>query len=187
MVDHNNTDCPCILSDVKWLRLGCRSSACGLRHVPALLVFYSYFGSQNAVWCKSQCVKMPPIMSKLKGEKMFSLTRKMLRKTRCRLAPPFQWLAEAQSYSASTVKTFSRAKLIFMGAPNSAAILHNILLKSSWNHGLSHIFSSTWRMQNILLLRNADLRPRIISYVYGVNQDRRMLDKMSIWRCSSWG
>jgi hypothetical protein len=38
-----------LVSDVKLLRLGCRSSACGLRRVPALLVFYSSVGSQNTV------------------------------------------------------------------------------------------------------------------------------------------
>jgi hypothetical protein len=53
---------------------------------------------------------MPPIMSKLKGEKMFSVTLYMLKQTLCRLAPPFHLpfpsfsdVAEAQSYSASTV------------------------------------------------------------------------------------
>jgi hypothetical protein len=60
-----------VLSHVKLLLLGCRSSACGLRRVPVLLVFYSSFGSQNTLQCKSQCTKMPPIMSKLKEKKHF--------------------------------------------------------------------------------------------------------------------
>jgi hypothetical protein len=58
-IRRDNPVFPCILSDVKLLRLGCRSSACGLRCVPALLVFYSSFGSQNTVQCKNQCMKMP--------------------------------------------------------------------------------------------------------------------------------
>jgi hypothetical protein len=74
------------LSDVKLLRLGCRSNTCGLRRVSALLVFYRSYGSQNTVQCSSQCIKMPPIVSKLKGEKMFSVSLYMLRQTLCRLA-----------------------------------------------------------------------------------------------------
>jgi hypothetical protein len=35
--------------DVKLLRLDYRSSACELRRVPALLVFYTSFGSQNTL------------------------------------------------------------------------------------------------------------------------------------------
>jgi hypothetical protein len=55
---------------------------------------------------------MPPIVLKLKGEKMFSVALYMPRLTLCRLAPPcpfhlpfpsFSDVAEAQSYSASTV------------------------------------------------------------------------------------
>jgi hypothetical protein len=69
----DNPVLPCILPDVKLLRLGCISSACGLRRVPALLVFYSSFGSQNTVQCKSLCIKIPPIVSKLKGEKYSQL------------------------------------------------------------------------------------------------------------------
>jgi hypothetical protein len=47
---------------------------CGLRRVPALLVFYSSVGSQNTVQCKSQRMKMP-IVSKLKeGKNVFSYT-----------------------------------------------------------------------------------------------------------------
>jgi hypothetical protein len=38
-----------LLLDVKLLRLGCRISACGLMRVPALLVFYCSFCSQNIV------------------------------------------------------------------------------------------------------------------------------------------
>jgi hypothetical protein len=45
----DNPVLPCLLSGVKLLRLGCGSSACGLRRVPALLVFYSSFSSQNTV------------------------------------------------------------------------------------------------------------------------------------------
>jgi hypothetical protein len=60
-----------VLSDVKLLCLGCKSSACRLRRVPALLVFYSSFDLQNTVSCKSQCIRMPPIVPRLKG-KMFS-------------------------------------------------------------------------------------------------------------------
>jgi hypothetical protein len=37
--------------------------------VPALLVFYGSFGLENTVLCEIQRVKMPPILSKLKGEK----------------------------------------------------------------------------------------------------------------------
>jgi hypothetical protein len=96
---------------VKLLHLSCTSSACGLRHVPALLVCYSSFGSQNTVQCKSQCIKMPPTVSKLKGKKMFSVALYMLRQTLCRLAPrspfhlsfpSFSDAAEALRYSAST-------------------------------------------------------------------------------------
>jgi hypothetical protein len=80
--------------------------------VAALLVVYSSFGSQNTVLCRSQCMKMPPIVLKLKGEKMFSVALYMLRQTLCRLAAPcpfylplpsFSDVTEAQSYSASTV------------------------------------------------------------------------------------
>jgi hypothetical protein len=39
----DNSVLSCVLSDVKLLRLGCRSSACRLRRVPALLVFCSAF------------------------------------------------------------------------------------------------------------------------------------------------
>jgi hypothetical protein len=52
---------------VKLLRLGCRSSACVLRRVPALRQFYCSFGSRNALWCESQCIEMPPTVSKLRG------------------------------------------------------------------------------------------------------------------------
>jgi hypothetical protein len=65
-----------ILSDVILLRLGCRSNACGFRRVLALLVFYSSFATQNTVYCKSQCVKLPPILSRLRGRKnVFSYSR----------------------------------------------------------------------------------------------------------------
>jgi hypothetical protein len=63
------------LLDAKLLHSGCRSSACGLRGVPASLVFYCSFGSQNTVHWKSQCMKMPPIVSKIKrGKNVFSCT-----------------------------------------------------------------------------------------------------------------
>jgi hypothetical protein len=50
-----------VLSDVKLLRLGCRSSACELRRVSALLVFYSSFvhkmqGSVKV--CVSKCHRL---------------------------------------------------------------------------------------------------------------------------------
>jgi hypothetical protein len=99
-----------LLSNVKLLRLGCRSSAFGKSRVPALLVFYSSFSSQNTMLCKSHCIKIPPIMSKLKGEKMF---HKTCSDTLCGLAPscpfhlPFHfycYVAQAWRYFASTVR-----------------------------------------------------------------------------------
>jgi hypothetical protein len=97
-----------VILDVKLLRLSCRSSACGLRRVPALLVFYSSFGSQNTV----QCIKIPLIVSKLKGKTMFSVTLYMLRQALCHLASPCSFhfpilsysdVVQALSYFASTV------------------------------------------------------------------------------------
>jgi hypothetical protein len=81
--------------------------------VSALREFCSSGGAQNTVQCKSQCVKMPPIVSKLKGGKnVFSDTVHGWSDKLCRLTPtcpfhlpfpPFSDFAEAQSYSASTV------------------------------------------------------------------------------------
>jgi hypothetical protein len=73
-IRRDNPVLPCIVSYVKLLRSGCRSSACGLRRVPVLPVFYSSVGSQNIVECKSHCIKMQPIVWKLKGENVFSYT-----------------------------------------------------------------------------------------------------------------
>jgi hypothetical protein len=75
-----------VLLDVKLLRLGCRSSAYVLRRVSALLEFYSSFGPQNTVWWKSQCIKMPPTVSKLKRKDVFSYTLGPRTQTLCRLA-----------------------------------------------------------------------------------------------------
>jgi hypothetical protein len=57
--------------------------------------------------------KMPPIVSKLKGEKFFSVTLYVLRETLCRLAPPpprplpsFSDVAKARCYFAATVQAF---------------------------------------------------------------------------------
>jgi hypothetical protein len=71
---------------VTLLRLGCRSRACGLRRVPALLVFYSSFSSQNTLQCRSQCIKNATDCVEIKRVKMFSVTLYMLRQTLCRLA-----------------------------------------------------------------------------------------------------
>jgi hypothetical protein len=63
---------------------------------------------------KSKCVKMPPIVSKLKGSKLFSVTLNTLRQTLCRFAAPcpfhlrfpsFSDVDEARSYVAATVET----------------------------------------------------------------------------------
>jgi hypothetical protein len=106
----DNPVLPYILWDVKFLRLGCRCSACGSRRVPALLVFYSYFGSQNTVHFKSQCMKMPPIMSKLKGfffsYTVYAQTDSAVSLPPCLFHlpfPSFSDVAEARSYFASTV------------------------------------------------------------------------------------
>jgi hypothetical protein len=83
----DNPVLPCKLSDVKLSRLGCRSSTYGLRRMPALLAFYSSFVSSITMKCSSQCIKMPPVLSKLKGKKtMSSLIVRMLRQTIWRLA-----------------------------------------------------------------------------------------------------
>jgi hypothetical protein len=55
-------------------------------------------------------MKMPPIVLKLKGEKMFSVALCIFRQTLYRLAAPYPFhlpfsdVAEAQRYSASTVQ-----------------------------------------------------------------------------------
>lgn len=76
-----------ILSDVKLLHLGCRSSTCRLRCVPALLVSYNSFGPKNTVWCKSNYIKMPKIVLKLKGKK-FCLSYAVHARTDCLLFCP---------------------------------------------------------------------------------------------------
>jgi hypothetical protein len=69
----NNPHLPCLLLDVKLLHLGCRGSACGLSRVPVVVAFYRSFGSQSTVYCKSHCIRMPRIGTKLKGGKIFSI------------------------------------------------------------------------------------------------------------------
>jgi hypothetical protein len=107
-IQRDNPVLPCFLSDVKsvkLLRLGCRSSACGFRRVPTLLVFYSSFGSQNIVQCRSQCIKMPPIMPKLKRENVFSKSIHAQTESLLSYPPPPSYcdVAKAWSYFWSTV------------------------------------------------------------------------------------
>jgi hypothetical protein len=62
---------------------------------------------------------MTPIVSKLKGEKMFFVALYMLRQILCHLAPPcpfhlpcpsFSDVAEARSYVAATVRVYTASK-----------------------------------------------------------------------------
>jgi hypothetical protein len=83
------------------LRLRRRSSACVLRRVPALLVFYSSFGSQNTMQCKSESIKMPSTVLILKREKRFHLPYTCSHRRRlgtpCSIHPSF-----LPSYSSSS-------------------------------------------------------------------------------------
>jgi hypothetical protein len=69
---------------------------------------------------------------------------------------------------------------------NVAQYSSQIFLKSrTVPYFLQHVTNAEYPVSIHLLHLNADWRPRISS-VYGVNQDRRMLDKMSTWCSSSW-
>jgi hypothetical protein len=86
--------------------------------VPALLVLYSSFGSQNTVYENAtESVEIK------RGKIVFSYT-KMLRQTLCRLSPPcpfhlpfpsFSDMAEAHSYVAATVHKFQQQAETFCG------------------------------------------------------------------------
>jgi hypothetical protein len=99
-------------------------------------------------------MKMPPIVLKLKGEKMFSVTLYMLRQTLCRLAVPcafhlsflsFSDVAEAQSYFASTVLLFWTVKTEIYLTMNIPVTDGKVLLTPTLSEICADYFMNHWK------------------------------------------